>query len=65
MTNIKERVKTLWDRNSMLLKGLLKFQYHFKIYMNKIKQLEGSATPLGITCRISAIEKLTQSFEAE
>ena len=36
MTNIKERVKTLWDWNSTLLKGLLNFQYHHRIYMNVI-----------------------------
>ena len=34
-------VKTSWDWNSMLLKGLLKFQYHLRIYMNKINQFRG------------------------
>jgi hypothetical protein len=34
---IRERVKTSWDWNSMLLKDLLNFQYHLRIYMNKRK----------------------------
>ena len=41
MTNInefKERVKTLWGRDSMLLKVLLESRYHLRIYMNRIKQ---------------------------
>jgi hypothetical protein len=59
MTNIKERVKTSWDRNSTLLKGLLNFRYHHRIYMNVIKHLKGGSTPLGFTRRISAIERFT------
>jgi hypothetical protein len=38
MRGIRERVKTSWDWNSMLLKDLLNFQYHLRIYMNKRKQ---------------------------
>jgi hypothetical protein len=56
---IRERVKTLWDWNSMLLKDLLNFQDHLRIYMNKRNNVEKSSTPLGIIQRISAIEKLT------
>ena len=58
MKNIKERVKTSWDRNLMLLKDLLHFRYHQRIYMNKTILKRGS-TPLGLTRRINAIEKLT------
>jgi hypothetical protein len=56
---IRERVKTLWDWNSILLKDLLNFQDHLRIYMNKRNNVEKSSTPLGIIQRISAIEKLT------
>ena len=41
MTNInefKERVKTSWGRDSMLLKVLLESRYYLRIYMNRIKQ---------------------------
>ena len=38
MRGIRERVKTSWDRNSMLLKDLLDFQYHLLIYMKKNKK---------------------------
>ena len=41
VTNInefKERVKTLWDQDSMLLKVLFESWYHLRIYMNRIKQ---------------------------
>ena len=41
MTNInefKERVKTSWGRDSMLLKVLLESRYHLRIYVNRIKQ---------------------------
>ena len=41
MRGIKERVKTSWDWNSMLLKGLLNFQYHHRVYMDKRKQFKG------------------------
>jgi hypothetical protein len=56
---IKERVKTSWDWNSMLLKDLLNFQYHLRIYMNKRNNVEKSLTPIGISRRISAFERLT------
>ncbi len=56
---IREKVKTSWDWNSMLLKDLLSFQYHLRIYMNKESNVEKSSTPLGIIRRISAIERLT------
>ena len=58
MMYFRERVKTSWDRNSMLLKDLLNFRYHLRIYMNKAI-LEGSSMPLGLTRGISAIERLT------
>jgi hypothetical protein len=38
MTNIKERVKTSWGRDSMLLKGLLESRHHLRIYMDKMRQ---------------------------
>jgi hypothetical protein len=38
---VRGRVKTSWDRDSMLLKDLLNSQYHHRIYMNKIKQFKG------------------------
>ena len=52
-------VKSSWDRNSMLLKDLLNFRYHLRIYMNKINSVEKSSMPPGITQGISAIERLT------
>jgi hypothetical protein len=39
---IRERVKTSWDWNSTLLKDLLDFQNHLRIYMNKRKQCRGA-----------------------
>jgi hypothetical protein len=33
----KERVKTSWGRDSMLLKDLLESRHHLRIYINKIK----------------------------
>ncbi len=59
MRGIRERVKTLWDWNSMLLKDLLNFQYHLRVYMNKRDNVEKGLAPLGITRRISTIERLT------
>jgi hypothetical protein len=59
MRGFRERVKTSWDWNSMLLKDLLDFQYHLRIYMNKRNNVEKGSTPLGITRGISAIERLT------
>ena len=41
VTNInefKERVKTSWGRDSMLLKVLLESRYHLRVYMNRIKK---------------------------
>jgi hypothetical protein len=38
MRIFRERVKTSWGRDSMLLKGLLESRYHHRIYMNKTKQ---------------------------
>jgi hypothetical protein len=34
----RERVKTSWGRDSMLLKDLLESRHHHRIYMNKTKQ---------------------------
>jgi hypothetical protein len=62
MANInefKERVKTSWGRDSMLLKVLLESRYHLRIYMNKKKQSKENSMSLGLTRRISAIERLT------
>jgi hypothetical protein len=36
----KERVKTSWGRDSMLLKDLLGSRYHHRIYMNKQNNLK-------------------------
>jgi hypothetical protein len=38
MNEFKERVKTSWGRDSMLLKVLLESRHHLRIYMNKIRQ---------------------------
>jgi hypothetical protein len=69
MTNIdefKERVKTSWGRDSMLLKDLLESRHHLRIYMNKIKQFnKKNSAPFGLTRRISTIERLTETFDAK
>jgi hypothetical protein len=36
----RERVKTSWGRDLMLLKGLLESRHHHRIYMNKTKQFK-------------------------
>jgi hypothetical protein len=38
MRIFRERVKTSWGRDSMLLKDLLESRHHHRIYMNKTKQ---------------------------
>jgi pSer/pThr/pTyr-binding forkhead associated (FHA) protein len=40
MRIFKERVKTSWGRDSMLLKDLLESRHHHRIYMNKTKQFK-------------------------
>ena len=52
MRGIRERVKTLWDWNLMLLKDLFNFQYHLRVYMNKRDNVEKGLVPLGITFRV-------------
>jgi hypothetical protein len=62
MTNIgefKERVKTSWGRDLMLLKDLLESRHHLRIYMNKTEQSKENSGPLGLTRRINAIERFT------
>jgi hypothetical protein len=68
MTNIdefKERVKTSWGRDSMLLKDLLESRHHLRIYMNKTKQSKENSMPLGLTQRVGVIERLIQTFDAK
>jgi hypothetical protein len=40
MRIFKERVKTSWGRDSMLLKDLLGSRHHHRIYMNKQNNLK-------------------------
>jgi hypothetical protein len=40
MRIFRERVKTSWGRDSMLLKDLLESRHHHRIYMNKTKQFK-------------------------
>jgi hypothetical protein len=36
----KERVKTSWGRDSMLLKDLFESRYHHRVYMNETNNLK-------------------------
>jgi hypothetical protein len=62
----RERVKTSWGRDSMLLKDLLGSRHHHRIYMNKQNNLKrGFQCLFGLTRRVGAIERLIQTFDAK
>ena len=62
----KERVKTSWGRDSMLLKDLFESRHHHRIYMNEQNNLKrGFQCLFGLTRRVGAIERLTQTFDAK
>jgi hypothetical protein len=65
MRTFRERVKTSWGRDSMLLKDLLESRHHHRIYMNKTKQFKENSRPPGLTQRVGAIERLIRTFDAK
>jgi hypothetical protein len=58
MRIFRERVKTSWDRDPMLLKGLLESRYHHRVYMNEIKQSKEDFKAFsGLHERVGVIDK--------